>query len=962
MAIGGPGSTNGQQPPGNVNNNPDESPSGEQSSSPVRQASVTTQIPSTERGYQHLPQLGDRSAEIISPSNHLGSSGQLQQLNQCAEYMQGQINKTGGMINYGIGQVNFINNLVNNNNQNPGFAMAYAGGNHATPVTAFPMQSGCPPSIQGGLLQQINALPSGFGMGALPAIRQQLSIACGQMLQCLSNIDYLMSQYSALGQQCPIQSFQTTPLVFPLNTVIQNISCMASPGMSSPQLMAYPHNNSAWDMGAGQYFFVPPFHAQFDPDWLFGQCPNFGVAPLTAMPGWNAFCNAFSGFNCAGGGFGPPPPGGRFVAIPDYKKDGLPPNKPEENPADNNKPVKNRPVSDSAEFEDKPSKRKNVIGQGFTGGSIAGVQGGVLEGLAGLAPQLYEDSGDVDPDIDPDIDPDTGDLPPADQAQDFYDYLGIGDTHSNPLIDAMSGVQASDAAEPLNPANTVENAQGFYDHLGIGDTHSNPLIDAMSGNGSSESLPSDSFATDDSLWQMGFDLSNLTDLETAATTLGADAGASVLEGTLVAAMAQKKLYTVKKRRENIIKSHKIREAWQAKAGGKSFSAIEHRKLTKSEFKDLSRLCFLSDEFDSKAGREEDKDLKNILKHGDCYVSGNEIESILTSLHGVVDGLPELAYDKSQHNTSKQQIKDLNKVLKQVGIEIEYRTDKIFGKIRKGAKPFCHKIKIDKEKLYKVLENQGQVPTTEAVTSILDNHSDDIDALYNLKDYDKWKIHQHKKDRDLKLASAVIGVIPLPADEIMRSAAYGKEAVYRKSNRETMEGRIDESMGILESNQQYLGSIGWNQKEIAELYKALDNARNLKKTHIGIKRKGNIANSTIHGVAAATSIPAKFLGPVGSGIQAGAKAAAKISTAIGTSADRYRKDKKLIAENKFVGVKNIYLRYKHLYLGADSEDKRKSIIDLVDATFGIKEEAFKTLVKTKLVESNRFKLSFSHKVK
>ena len=244
-----------------------------------------------------------------------------------------------------------------------------------------------------------------------------------------------------------------------------------------------------------------------------------------------------------------------------------------------------------------------------------------------------------------------------------------------------------------------------------------------------------------------------------------------------------------------------------------------KKLTKEQFRQYADLCFIND-----GQQSSDAPLGNILKHKDCFVEHNNLSQLLDDVlrlnakSGQTDDFIALmrsplsrddmqvlsnfsqALQSSPHQAMQDitRIKQANKVLDKLGIHIDFRRDKLFGSLRKDAKAIYQRVRINPDKLFPHVEKLRKLPMVKDVDQVLHRHSDNIDALHTLKNYDQWKIHQHKRDRDLKLASAITGFLPLSlgVDEVLKAVAYGREKKYRDKNRTAMNGRIDDTLAHL----------------------------------------------------------------------------------------------------------------------------------------------------------------------
>ncbi|WP_263079306.1 hypothetical protein [Endozoicomonas sp. Mp262] len=932
--AGGAGST-----PGGTPNYPQNSGTpatkGSPDSSQVPATPVTAHknIPVADKKFQDTPPLNQRSTETSPPRSQLNPQPQLQHLDRQAEQTQHQLNRASSLINYRMGQQNLINNFGNINftpqtPQNLGFSIGYTGQPQ-------------PADLSQGLAQQLSIYPQSFGIPALPIIQQQLWFACSQMLDQLNKINQLQAQYAALSQSMP--PLLATPTMMPLHNVLQDIQSLSGVGIPPSPIMAYPRN---WAGSMGQYLFIPAFQPCFNPEWLLAQCPGYGTMPLPAMTGWYQYSNCYNTMQGSGGMFGSP-----AEHSGDHKQQ-----KESRTPPPDKPPVNDVKPGEKPGKDHQPTP-ENHPPEPDTRNRLNAADYPIKEGSAPIAPEII-----------------IGTTAGAGLAAD----IGVtGAAAYHQLAPSATASLTTEPIETLTDHLTPEQgAQAFYNHLGIQDTHSNPLIDALSDQGSSPPPPETAGALD----AMGFDLSNAID----PLTLGIDAGASVVENAFIFGSSQRKFMKVRRRRNNIIKSHQIRESWTSGAADFQPGTPVNRK----QFKDLCHLCFLEDELgnqqDSKSSL--DKNIKAILKNDDSYVTAGEFKATRDALFNLVEEYEtKLAVEKGEtidkaklkqelesfipsmqeaDFNKKEQVKHFNQIFESldIGIKISYKKQLgLWGKFKdkigrqKDVKVFDHKIKINKEKFHAFLAGINKQPPTDAVVEILQNHSENIDALYQLKDYDKWKLYQHKRDASLKAAALAVSPVPLPIDEVLKSVAFGKEAKYRVKNKQRMESRITQTEKALDES-------GLSEEEKATLTQLLENARDVKNAHIGIKSKSNTANSVIHGTSAALSIPSKLLGPVGVGVKAGVKTAAKVSTAVGASVDRFRKDKALKEQQggSLTGAKDIYQFYKQLYL--QHEKKRDAVAQLANITFGLPPESFETLVKTKLVEDNKFKLSFSQKTK
>ena len=221
-----------------------------------------------------------------------------------------------------MGPANNAGNMGPAAGQNFGFNVGYNGPLHPTgPVNVFPMVSNCPRPVLQQFLPPMAGLPQGFGNAALPLITQQLSIACGVMLQCMQNISALTAELSRYGMATPAQGFQMgqMPMALPFNQVVNNLQWMSNLGQAGmgampsmppvPPMYCYPQ---AMPMAApagvpfANFSLQPTAPIAMAPNVLHGMCPNFNQMPLQQMPGWPLFAAGFGAF-VPPGGFGPMP-------------------------------------------------------------------------------------------------------------------------------------------------------------------------------------------------------------------------------------------------------------------------------------------------------------------------------------------------------------------------------------------------------------------------------------------------------------------------------------------------------------------------------------------------------------------------------------------------------------------------------------------------------------------------------
>ena len=246
-----------------------------------------------------------------------------------------------------------------------------------------------------------------------------------------------------------------------------------------------------------------------------------------------------------------------------------------------------------------------------------------------------------------------------------------------------------------------------------------------------------------------------------------------------------------------------------------------KPVNKKQFREYAELCFIADEQSGQGLSGPGVTVGNILKQKDCFVENENLSTLMANVvklntaADLADGeglmpVPGSPLTRSDIETLDGFRKDLqnnpgaalqnkkrrvavNDVLDRLGIHIDYRTDKWFSS--KDAKVIYQQVKMEPDKLFDQLQTMQKLPSLKAVDQILEQHRETITALHTLKDYDQWKIHQHKIDRNLKLASTVVGFLPLSLgiDEVLKAAAYGREANYRRNNQSAMNERIDDTM-------------------------------------------------------------------------------------------------------------------------------------------------------------------------
>ncbi|MDP0588446.1 MAG: hypothetical protein QS748_04355 [Candidatus Endonucleobacter bathymodioli] len=477
-------------------------------------------------------------------------------------------------------------------------------------------------------------------------------------------------------------------------------------------------------------------------------------------------------------------------------------------------------------------------------------------------------------------------------------------------------------------------------------------------------------------YKLGLNLDELTN----PLSLAADVGGAAVGSVFVARAAQKRLNKVIRRRKNIMRANAIQERWK---NIDLTSSQLKKEMNSKQFSDLSSLCFLEcnqPKDTSWTGNklsdfQYQKDMtcvKKILSYDREYLAPERLQDICNHVISMAQGTTDKKENKNlewlksfsnlgtaQENdwfSSKKELEKAKKILSNYGINLFFGYDKILGRFRSKSKAVSHRIKIDNKKLYDLLKRRDQLPKVEVIKELLDTYGENFGALGKMDKYDKRKIRHLRRDRNWKVGAAVVSVIPLiPASDAMKSRAYSRTANYRKKTKKLVNRRIKESL-------EQLQCISLTSAERNKIQEHLEQVRKLKSQHTSIKRKQAIANSSIHGVAAAASIPALLAGPIGSVVKSGVKIAAKTTVTASAAVSRYRKDEKLRKHNKYTTVKDIYKNYKKLYISAKEKndvEKMTAITSLVKIGFGIDKEAFDVLVKSRLVENNQFKLSFSY---
>ncbi|MCK5894042.1 MAG: hypothetical protein KAG53_06435 [Endozoicomonadaceae bacterium] len=466
-----------------------------------------------------------------------------------------------------------------------------------------------------------------------------------------------------------------------------------------------------------------------------------------------------------------------------------------------------------------------------------------------------------------------------------------------------------------------------------------------------------------------------------------DISMAALEGSMATAFAMHKRYKVNRRRRNIIKTHKAKEQWLAKK-------VKNTEMTLKDFKNFGRI---SDIVDSSYNNKNIASISNIFKSHRSFKTSESFYSLIQDLKAL---FPEdeqlLNLDKTitEENLKKRRFveKDLGEVLKKYGISIEYSTDggirsKMTDTLRsidnKKLNSCLCKTVINKKKLYQTLKTKDLMLYDNEVKGIVEDRAKEIDVCFELKNYDNWKIKFITTDAEMKVASAITSIIPiLPIDEWSRAMAYYIERQHRSQNLTNMKDRIQCSQECLEEHKQFL-----NSEDYSDIKDYLDNVRKLKNRHIKLKiRKAN-GMCVIQIITACAKITTDPFGPLASVGRNITKGSLKITNSICSMVKRHRGDNAQMQSGNFHTVKDVYQLYKKVYLEAKRQEgkvrseldeankkndcgtihksevnnymKRMGLIeDLAKKSFGLTRSQFQQLIKTLMVENDRFKLSFS----
>lgn len=445
-------------------------------------------------------------------------------------------------------------------------------------------------------------------------------------------------------------------------------------------------------------------------------------------------------------------------------------------------------------------------------------------------------------------------------------------------------------------------------------------------------------------------------------------------------------------------------------------------MDQSHFQQFATVCFLAKDRQSKDGSSINP-VVDLLKMNDCFVNVDSLKDLVSAVLSLypVSGNESAAQsflsemdrqelinyvnnlegeDAESIFQDKKQLKQLNSLLKKIGVHIDYKTDKQPDDLDK-TRAVYHRVSIDTEKTYQLLKKMGQLPYSGQLDALLRSHKKDIKALYSLREYDQWKINHHKAVNSLMWGALSFEVVPLPVpvSDILETVAYKKEVKYRKKGVGRMRVRVVRAISALpfasseamnnkpekkrtrkglsrilstvtsffsrlfikeerrvEKQRQHFIHDGWEPEEVSTLVHLLKSARKVKENHTNIKKNKARADAANAATSAVLS-PVDAIMP----LRVGAKYSWSIASSASAFIAREKVDKKLKQEKQYATVIDIYKFYKQLYRKALSDNntaKMNQIEQLAKATFGLPVEGFQALVKTDLIEDHRFKLSFS----
>ena len=464
--------------------------------------------------------------------------------------------------------------------------------------------------------------------------------------------------------------------------------------------------------------------------------------------------------------------------------------------------------------------------------------------------------------------------------------------------------------------------------------------------------------------------------------LAVEVTGATVSNTILTSTAQSKLNKVKRRKKIIDKAYAIKadrkkellsRMSMEQIAVKDLTFLELFDSTKSDavvnwlqFKQYAEVCYLESAVVSDP-------LTEILKqNGGCISPASLLQLIVdcirlsdestgVNLQLLFDFVQDLNKDPKGTYGDKNQLKLINKALAPLGIVINYETDRIFGSIRKNAIAIGHRLNINKEKLFETLVLMDKLPTVQSMDQIICKYSNVIDALYSCRTYDDWKLHQYRVDRNIKLMATAISAIPIATgiDGAILAAAYGREIKYRQGNEDRTLDRISYALGYVKTL-----NAGWRQDELDEITQLLSAVEKVKEMHIDNKKALLGFYVGVHVAGAVIDPLSNVIGPIGTSITSSVKSTSKNIAAMSAAVDRIVKDNSLRQQSDFAESKDVYSCYKSLYQAALDDfnfEKIANLQNLAYFSFGISPECFDALVRTELVETNRFKLSFAHKV-
>jgi hypothetical protein len=430
---------------------------------------------------------------------------------------------------------------------------------------------------------------------------------------------------------------------------------------------------------------------------------------------------------------------------------------------------------------------------------------------------------------------------------------------------------------------------------------------------------------------------------------------TVAEAFIPSVLAMRKYNTVKKRYKASKDTEDILKTWLSEKKQHEVESKEKgRRIDKNEFKDLFKIAPLLDVRSTDLVRSSKKrvdGIKGMFKLlslvGDIYIGGfdKEVRNI-TKLAKIVFPEREFSIDDVKN---KDDIVRVNKQFKQVGIQLKYQTSKKFGK----GELVRVKLKlVDQEKFLKEMKKSGTAPLRKEIASIIKQQKQELNCFATLKDYNAWKLKYHKR-RAIKFGvSAVVGTVPdMGISDMIKAGAYDGGASYLDLKDRYAKKRIYLTSKFIKND-----DLNISKEEKKSLLDSLENLSQRKETRNKIKYRRTNANVATHVVSGVTTLPSYLGGPIGVGIRRGAKGATKLATAMLAEATLQLDQKKREKEAKNETVVSFYKKVKKLH------KKRPDVAIMIsDKLFGLNQEQFELLIKTKLVEQGRVKLSVSEKI-